>query len=309
MNRKVTAVVVTFNRLESLKKVLSALQLQTSPLSEIIVVDNRSTDSTADYLKQLENQGTQNTKYPFQNIYHDKNEGGAGGFFLGMQKAYDRDADLIWVMDDDCIPTPTALEKLVSAFEVLETKDGKAPGFVCSNVRWKDGGICEMNVPTARWDWTRHYAPEAPYCLAESCSFVSALINARYLPEIGYPVREFFIWFDDIEFTMRLAQKHASYVALDSHVLHELADNRGVSFSLLSESNLWKYRYGARNEAAVLAAKPLGFLRVLNLLSRRAKEMRAGKVPLRLQIAIARSALSGLFFDYPSKIVFPTARK
>jgi len=305
MNRKVTAVVVTFNRLESLKKVLSALQLQTNPITEIVVVDNLSTDATASYLKELEKQSS---KYLFHNIYNDKNEGGAGGFFLGMQKAYERGADLIWVMDDDCVPTPTALEKLVSAYDYLEKKDNQAPGFVCSNVRWTDGGICEMNVPTARWDWLRNYTPERPYCLTTACSFVSALINTKYLPQIGYPVREFFIWFDDTEFTMRLANIAPSYVAIDSHVVHELVENKGVSFSLLNEKNLWKYRYGVRNESTVLFGKTLGFLRVLALLGRRAKEMRRGNVPMHLQFAIVKAAFSGIMFNYKSKIVFPAPR-
>jgi GT2 family glycosyltransferase len=306
MNRKVTAVVVTFNRLESLKKVLSALQLQTNPITEIVVVDNLSTDSTASYLKELEKQ---NSKYPFHNIYNDKNEGGAGGFFLGMQKAYDRGADLIWVMDDDCVPTPTALEKLVSAYDYLEKKDNQAPGFVCSNVRWTDGGICEMNVPTARWDWLRNYTPERPYCLTTACSFVSALINTKYLPQIGYPVREFFIWFDDVEFTMRLAKKAPCYVAIDSIVTHEVIDNRGAHFDTITEKNLWKFKYGARNECAVLIAKPFGFLRVLKYLTTRFQEMQAANISTQLRKKILFAGLKGIFFNYRSKISYPAARK
>ncbi|WP_338371890.1 glycosyltransferase, partial [Enterococcus faecium] len=50
----VAAVVVTFNRLEKLKTVLASIAAQTHPVETLFVIDNASTDGTAEYLAGLE---------------------------------------------------------------------------------------------------------------------------------------------------------------------------------------------------------------------------------------------------------------
>ena len=50
----VIAVVVTYNRLELLKRNLSCLRRQTVPLTTLVVVDNGSTDGTGAWLDEQE---------------------------------------------------------------------------------------------------------------------------------------------------------------------------------------------------------------------------------------------------------------
>ena len=50
--RKVAAVVVTYNRLEKLKKVLASLESQTRLPQMLVIVNNAATDGTAEYLKE-----------------------------------------------------------------------------------------------------------------------------------------------------------------------------------------------------------------------------------------------------------------
>jgi glycosyltransferase involved in cell wall biosynthesis len=50
----VAAVVVTFNRLEKLKTVLASIAAQTHAVETLFVIDNASTDGTADYLAGLD---------------------------------------------------------------------------------------------------------------------------------------------------------------------------------------------------------------------------------------------------------------
>lgn len=155
MERSVVAVIVTYNRLEHLKKSVAAVMAQSFPICEVILVDNKSTDGTPKFLQELERC---NSTYPIRVANMEKNEGGAGGFARGIEEAYERGADLIWLMDDDCVAHHDALEKLVRGFEALteklpvssaEQSVSTEPGFVCSNVRWKDGEVCEMNIPRA----------------------------------------------------------------------------------------------------------------------------------------------------------------
>ena len=51
--RNVTAIVVTYNRLPLLKQCLAALRAQTVQGFTVVLVDNASTDGTADYIKTL----------------------------------------------------------------------------------------------------------------------------------------------------------------------------------------------------------------------------------------------------------------
>ena len=49
-NKNVTAAIVTYNRVDLLKESLSAVLNQTDYLNHVIVVNNKSTDETAEYL-------------------------------------------------------------------------------------------------------------------------------------------------------------------------------------------------------------------------------------------------------------------
>ena len=60
----VAGVVVTFNRLEKLKTVIASIEAQTHPVETLFVIDNASTDGTAEYLAALE------TAVPLLSLIH-----------------------------------------------------------------------------------------------------------------------------------------------------------------------------------------------------------------------------------------------
>jgi GT2 family glycosyltransferase len=286
---------------------------QSFPLREVIVVDNKSTDQTSRF---LEEQAQGETLYPLRVIDMGSNQGGAGGFARGVEEAYSQGADLIWLMDDDCVPEPDALERLVSGFDDLKESlagsqdktSAPEPGFVCSNVRWKDGSACEMNIPKASTFWSRHYQPQRPYVGVASCSFVSVLVNARVIPLVGLPIREFFIWYEDVEFTSRVAKRWPGFLILDSLVVHEIPQNQGVHYRDVNAQNVWKYQYGIRNQASVFASGPFGIIQAARLIAQQVGQMSAGKVPLRLQARVVWAGLSGIAFHYRYKIRYPAPR-
>ena len=78
--RNVTAIVVTYNRLPLLKQCLAALRAQTVQGFTVLLVDNASTDGTADYIKTLAMPGLV-CRNPGENL------GGAGGFAYGIRAA------------------------------------------------------------------------------------------------------------------------------------------------------------------------------------------------------------------------------
>ena len=132
---KVICVIVTYNRLELLKESVAAVMQQTNPLHRVVIVDNHSTDGTDNYLAGL----SQNPLFHIVTL--EKNTGGAGGFSKGIETAARQQADWIWVMDDDTIPKPDSLERLM-AYTTF-----KDVGYVNSKVVWTEGSLHEMNLP------------------------------------------------------------------------------------------------------------------------------------------------------------------
>ena len=115
----VGAVVVSFNRRDLLRRVLEHITQQTATVAEILVVDNGSTDGTAEMVESLFPQATL--------LISEKNLGGAGGFARGMALALQHGHDYVWVMDDDAIPSFDCLELLLKAMQVDPSLNFVAP--------------------------------------------------------------------------------------------------------------------------------------------------------------------------------------
>ncbi len=98
---RICAVIVTFDRIGELKKILDSLYRQTLALENIIIVNNYSKDRTREYLKEL---SLRNQNLIVINM--EENTGGAGGFAAGMEAADTlTNCEWVWLMDDDGRPS------------------------------------------------------------------------------------------------------------------------------------------------------------------------------------------------------------
>ncbi|WP_411838006.1 glycosyltransferase family 2 protein [Paracoccus sp. ME4] len=284
------AVIVTFNRSDKLMKVLDALAAQTRRPDVVIVVDNASTDDTPERVaaRAAADPSIRHLRLP-------KNVGGAGGFHAGMTAAYQLGAQFFWISDDDAYPNPDALEALHDALSGFEADTGWRPSFACSRVEWIDGTLCEMNTPRPVWDWARFVRPDRAWALVDSASFVSVMIPRWALTEHGLPIADYFIWFDDAEYTRRIARSYPGIFVPESVVVHDTPDNRGVNFGLIDEKSLWKFRYGARNETS-WRRREMGLVGVLAYAYGVRRQMKQGHVPGRMRRDIYRAILRGLGF-------------
>lgn len=242
---KIAAVVVTYNRKDLLLECLSCLQNQNfSDASQacetsldILVIDNASTDGTSKALKPLAN-----TK---QILYFNtgSNLGGAGGFNYGMRKAVELGYDYVWVMDDDCMPHEDTLLGFLNADAEL---DGEY-GYLSSVCRWIDGSICTMN--TQRHPLTKNITDFSPDIqLVTLASFVSLFVPAHIIKELGLPIKDFFIWSDDWEFTRRISRKFPCYLVGKSVVTHKSKSNGVGNIALDSEEKISRYKLAYRND-------------------------------------------------------------
>lgn len=287
---RVAAVVVTYNRLEKLKRVLSSIESQSLAPELLLVIDNASTDGTTAYLAERE-----------FSLAHDvvtlsSNTGGAGGFAEGMLRGYQAGADFVWIMDDDCYPEPSALETLVEGFDAAVNELGGDVPFACSVVQFTDGSICEMNNPVPTWDWGRLLVKNQKSVMVTTCSFVSVLVPRWVIADYGLPYREYFLWFDDREYTLRLTARCPGIQVLDSVVIHDMADNKGVNFSMVTKDSLWKFTYGVRNEASYLLHHR-GFVYYAEFVARLMVSLRRGRVPWGIRLSLLKQAIKGIGFN------------
>ena len=109
---QVFAGVLTYNRKETAVICLRALLDQTRPVDRIVVFDNGSTDGTREHLDREGLLAPVNVTF----LRVEKNRGPAAGFAALFQHCHAEGCDWLWVMDDDVIPEPNALEEFVSAY-------------------------------------------------------------------------------------------------------------------------------------------------------------------------------------------------
>lgn len=237
-NKSVAAVVVTHNRLELLRQCVRALRKQSSAC-DILAVDNASADGTAQWLASQKDLNYRNT---------GSNLGGAGGFNRGMRWAVEAGYDYIWVMDDDTLPQPDALEKLLEADGILNGDYG----WLSSVALWTDGSECKMNRQKQKNSFYE-YSPLLKYGLvqAEQATFVSLFLRAETIRQFGLPIIEFFLWGDDLEFSRRIAVRGGlpSFAAGQSQVVHATKTNVGSNVALDDVERIDRYYYAFRNEA------------------------------------------------------------
>ena len=236
---RVAAVVVTHNRRALLMECLKSLFRQTAENLDVIVVDNASTDGTGEALAPLAEAGR------IDYVNTGANLGGAGGFQCGIRRAVEAGYDYVWIMDDDALPTPTALEALLKA--AAELGDF---GWLSGRTLWTDGSTCRMNVQrNMKLGNIEDFSPR----LIESAAatFVSLLVPARVVREVGLPIGQFFIWADDLEYTRRISRKYPCRVVTDSVTVHHCATNNGGNISTDLPERIDRYRLAYRNEVYV----------------------------------------------------------
>ncbi len=248
---RVAAVVVTYNRKTLLRQCLEALQNQTHPIPEIIVVDNASADGTAAMVR---------TDFPEVTLrVLDENRGGAGGFHEGMKEAVSRDVEWIWVMDDDAEPQATALEQLFSSTCHL---DESTAGLASLRVN-PDGTVQKGSVgwyDPFRMTYDYDVDGENPVTEIGYATFVGLMVRAQAVREVGLPEAGFFIWGDDNEYVLRLSQWGHVYLVRDSRVVHhDASKSKEVPTALLARfrgerpiSSYWRRYYLLRNKLLIV---------------------------------------------------------
>ena len=213
---RVVAVVVTFNRLPLLRRLVARLR-EVPEVDEVLVVDNASSDGTGEWLAAT---GVVHRTLP-------ENRGGAGGFHDGLGWAMERGADLAWLMDDDGIPDLDSLAILLERENldfwgpaVLAEQD---PGRLCFPIRLPGGTRVVHRMAEVE------AAAVDGLIAGVVIPFNGVLVTRDLVDRIGLPREEFFIWGDDVEYLWR-AERAGARVAtvVGAHFRHPATDDLGT---------------------------------------------------------------------------------
>ena len=225
---------MSYNRMDLLRKCLTALQSQDRQPDEIILVDNGSTDGSPAMVRN---------EFPGVTVYETgANLGGAGGFAWGIERALAAGHDAAWLMDDDAEPLPGSLRPLAEAMESAPSR----PGFITSLVVNEAGEPNKGHLPDLSRDIEHQLkASEVGGMAVNSASFVGVLIDLKAAASMPLPYADFFIWFDDAEYTRRLSRGAYGVVLPQSRISHPEKQNQkdmGGRLYYFIRNNLWLQR-------------------------------------------------------------------
>lgn len=232
-------VIVTYNRLELLKECLACVCGQTIPFSRVIVVDNHSTDGTAEYLA---------SRTDIEVIREKENLGGAGGFYDGLQRASQSPYDWVLIIDDDAMIAPDYMEKLLDYANAHTGIYGLAGKVVTeghidvSHRRRITNRLLDVESNVS----VEEYQSESFSC--DAATFCGLLLQGQKMREIGLPEKEYFLWYDDTEYCLRL-QECGGVTVVPAAVLHHktvLSKEGMVTKGVLHRIG-WRQYYGYRN--------------------------------------------------------------
>lgn len=241
----IIAVVVTYNRIELLKKGIDSLRKQ-NKLNTIIVVNNGSTDGTQEWLDEQTDLHT----------IHQENVGGSGGFYTGIKTAYEQGADWIWCMDDDVFPREDCLDQLLQQVEMNEAADGGQPLGILSPRRLMEGEVfthefCKFDFsnPLGSMHGKKLKGNETEVTEIVGCDFEGPFISRQVVETIGFPNKDLFIFCDDTDYCLRthLAGFRLLYVPSALMDKHKFFSND--SWTTRNQKKKWKRFYQVRNEA------------------------------------------------------------
>lgn len=238
---KIAVVIVTYNRLEKLKKALASYEQQLHKPDYMVIVDNASTDGTANWLENWENN---NHEFKVEIITSNENLGGSGGFYLGEERAMQLPVDWIMIADDDAYPTPNYIQGLV---KYIEKNNADNISIMCGAVEQNNSYCSNQRTLYKKFKWQLNFLYDVPaeyytkkIIYIDNASYVGILINKKKLAQVGLVNKNFFIWWDDTEHLMRL-REIGSIICIPRFIIKHDVE--------ASNSNLsWKSYYGTRNK-------------------------------------------------------------
>ena len=234
------SVIVTYNRKDKLVEAVNSILNQELKPVRLIIIDNHSTDGTRKRLSSagiLENPRVKYLRMP-------KNYGGSGGFYNGIKEAMKyTDFDFLSLSDDDAIYE-------TDFFKLIDDYHAKHPDIKAftGTVKYEDGTIqTDHRRKVLNYKWFRQMdIPASAYkgtFEVDLLSFVGCVINREVLQKIGLPEKNYFIYYDDSEYSLRIRKYTKIINVSQAVIIHKTLKKDPSKLNVIT----WKNYYEIRN--------------------------------------------------------------
>lgn len=234
---KVAIIILNWNGKDDTVECIESLRKVAYPDYQIMLIDNASTDGSAELFRQL---------YPdLELIVTEKNLGFAGGNNVGIKRALDRGFELLLLLNNDTTVYPDFLGPLVKLAESDEHIGIVGPK-ICfysdPEKVWSAGGRIDMF--TGAIGNTGEGMAQSGLSGVHQVDFVSGcalMIRSSVVREIGLMDEDYFLYFEETDWNVRAHKKgYLSMVDYDARILHKA----GSSVKKVKDSD---YYYVPRN--------------------------------------------------------------
>ncbi len=221
MATRVVALIATYGRPALLRRTLESLRGQGAALAGVVVVNNGGDEGTTAAVTEFATAGAM----PVQLIAPAANLGTAGGVAAGLQAMLaDAAATHAWVLDDDAVAKPGALDAMLAA---MQSAAAEAVSAMVTDARgivtWFPGPLRQPAWDVIRSAVTpeefRQQCGNAPLCW-NWATWASLVVSRRAVETVGLPDARLWYQGTDIEYTLRLSARFTCVLAPDAVCPH-----------------------------------------------------------------------------------------
>lgn len=199
MSPKVTAVILNTNRKEDTLACLESLSIQERPIDRILVLDNQSTDGSAQAIAD---------RYPQVRVLDlAANKGYAGNNNVGISAALEEGADWLLILNEDVVLHPKAAGELLTAAISLPEVGFVGPmvyHFDEPEIIQSAGGMMTKNWLSAHRGQNQadqgQFARVEPVAWVSGCAF---LVRRELIEDLGAIDERFFYYWEETEWCLR----------------------------------------------------------------------------------------------------------
>ncbi len=234
MSPKILILIVTWNAGGEIEKCLNSIKnLFTSNFKyDILVVDNKSSDGTREFLE----------KKSINLIKNSKNLGWGKAVNQGVKIAEKKNFDWVFILNPDTYLGNNSLVKLLDFAKTKGTAKILAP---VVEFQKKGKTLYDLGGYLTFFGRTYHKELESLDLISKAephyVSGAAVLIETNLFKKIGYFREDYFLYFEDVDFCLRAKKKgFAIFVVSQSLAGHKLSSSIGFS----SPKNIY---YNLRN--------------------------------------------------------------
>lgn len=241
---KVSIILVNWNGYKYTRDCLESLVNVKSPMFQAVVVDNGSTDSSVTKLRE-----------DFTDVIYLENKenlGFTGGNNVGIEWSLNNGFDYILLLNNDTVVKPNFLTELMNAFEANQEVGAVQPLIFAGsegNAIWNGGSYINKwtgLTRTIKDDSKILNASKYVDWLTGCC----ILTSAEIIRKIGPLREEFFAYYEDVEWSMRLKEAGFKLLLQPTSQLHHIGGASGKKKSKENEGSVFPiiHYYNIRNQ-------------------------------------------------------------